>query len=129
MIVCGGRHFDDRALVWDVLDYVRAKVGEPGMMLVHGDCPTGADHNPPCNHRVTTHLSIGVHYGGGGSMLPLSLLASLRASTVDTRLDDMTDRYRRSNASERNPTPVPAQPRRVDPTMSFWTRTARRVLG
>lgn len=43
VLVCGGRDFSDRDLVFSTLDAVRRKHGKSGLCIVHGSCPTGAD--------------------------------------------------------------------------------------
>jgi hypothetical protein len=43
VLVCGGREFSDRDLVFKTLDAVLEKHGEKGVYIVHGACPTGAD--------------------------------------------------------------------------------------
>ena len=45
VIVTGGRDFADRDLVWECLDGWRLLCGNTERMtVVHGHCPTGADH-------------------------------------------------------------------------------------
>lgn len=51
--VTGGRHYADRAAVWAALDAVERK--HPGFMLVHGDCPTGADAHAAAWAEATQH--------------------------------------------------------------------------
>jgi len=41
MLVTGSRDLTDRATVWGLLDRLYARYGT--VMVVHGDCPTGAD--------------------------------------------------------------------------------------
>jgi hypothetical protein len=41
----GGLDFNDHRLIWDRLDKVHAKY--PGMVLLHGGSPKGADASPP----------------------------------------------------------------------------------
>ena len=42
-VVCGGRAFGGRALVWSALDRVLRERGSSGFVLWHGGCPSGAD--------------------------------------------------------------------------------------
>jgi len=42
VLVCGGRHFDDRAFVFGYLDMLSESVVIN--TIIQGDCPTGADH-------------------------------------------------------------------------------------
>src|SRR4051812_40404450 len=44
ILVTGSRHWKNRAIVHMVLDSVGHAYGLDGMVLVHGHCPTGADH-------------------------------------------------------------------------------------
>jgi SLOG family YspA-like protein len=48
VIVCGSRNWTDKDTVWRELDVLLAGCAFPGLALsfavVHGDCPTGADH-------------------------------------------------------------------------------------
>lgn len=41
ILVCGGRKYDDKDFLYNYLDKYHAKHGIT--LLVHGDCPTGAD--------------------------------------------------------------------------------------
>lgn len=41
LLVCGGRSYKDKEMVFRVLDACHAK--RPVALLIHGDCPTGAD--------------------------------------------------------------------------------------
>ena len=47
VLVCGGRDFHDKTLVWRTLDEVAGvSEAEPlgwGVTIIHGACPTGAD--------------------------------------------------------------------------------------
>lgn len=42
LIVCGGRDFADWEFIYATLDYLHATRGI--VEIIHGDCPTGADH-------------------------------------------------------------------------------------
>jgi hypothetical protein len=41
-LVCGGRNYADAEMVAEALGSLRRKRGD--FLLIHGDCPTGADH-------------------------------------------------------------------------------------
>lgn len=43
VLVCGGRDFADRDLVFQTLDAVARKYGTARLGIIHGACPTGAD--------------------------------------------------------------------------------------
>lgn len=43
ILVCGGRDFADRDLVFQTLDAVVRKYGTAKLGIIHGACPTGAD--------------------------------------------------------------------------------------
>jgi hypothetical protein len=47
ILVCGGRDFADRDFVFRTLDQLTIEEGEMmprnGTVIIHGDCPTGAD--------------------------------------------------------------------------------------
>jgi hypothetical protein len=42
VLVCGGRDFADKDLLFATLDRVHSKFGDE-LVIVHGACPTGAD--------------------------------------------------------------------------------------
>ena len=43
ILVCGGRDFGDRDLVFKTLDAVAKKHGTKRLAIIHGACPSGAD--------------------------------------------------------------------------------------
>jgi hypothetical protein len=72
VIVTGSREFADHALVWSVLDELYDDYD--GLILVHGDCPTGADRHADdwarSRQNDTWHIRIEPHppdYGRYGS--------------------------------------------------------------
>lgn len=43
VLVTGSRDWTDQSVIFRALYYERLTAGDRGMVIVHGDCPTGAD--------------------------------------------------------------------------------------
>lgn len=43
ILVCGGRDFGDKDLLYRTLDAAAIYAGRDAVMIIHGACPTGAD--------------------------------------------------------------------------------------
>lgn len=68
LLVCGGRHYHGKERLWQVLDDLHSKHRTRVDLLVHGDCPTGADAMADgwANYRGVDRIKCPANWEGHG---------------------------------------------------------------